>query len=275
LLLANKKLAEEILYHKETKAQLSQLNTELDRLVELRTQELQASEQRFRTIFQEAPLGIAVIDAVTGHFHDINQKFAEITGRSKQELTSSDWMHITHPDDIQETMNNISLLNARMIPGIQLTKRYIRPDNSIIWIKLSSVSINTEKSSQYHLQMIEDITETRLAAQNNQQFEQQLEHLAHYDSLTNLPNRLLLQSRVDYELIVADRHKTIFALLFIDLDHFKNINDSLGHTIGDQILIEVGQRLLASVRDEDTVARLSGDEFNIILANSNEIGMCQ
>jgi PAS domain S-box-containing protein len=169
LLSANKKLADEILYHKETKAQLSQLNTELDRLVELRTQELQASEQRFRTIFQEAPLGIAVTDAVTGHFHDINQKFAEITGRSKQDLTSSDWMHITHPDDIQEAMNNISLLNTRMIPGIQLTKRYIRPDNSIIWVKLSSVFINTETPSQYHLQMIEDITETRLAAQKNQQ----------------------------------------------------------------------------------------------------------
>jgi diguanylate cyclase (GGDEF)-like protein/PAS domain S-box-containing protein len=169
LLSANKKLADEILYHKETKAQLSRLNTKLDRLVELRTQELQASEQRFRTIFQEAPLGIAVIDAVTGHFHDINPKFAEITGRSKQELTSSDWMHITHPDDIQEAMNNISLLNARMIPGIQLTMRYIRPDNSIIWVKLSSVSINTETPSQYHLQMIEDITETRLATQKNQQ----------------------------------------------------------------------------------------------------------
>ena len=169
LLSANKKLAEEINYHKETKAQLSRLNTELDQLIELRTQELQASEQRFRTIFEAAPLGIAVIDAVTGHFHDINPKFAEITGRTKEELTSSDWMHITHPEDIQEEINNISLLNARTIPVIQLTKRYIRPDNSIIWVKLSSVSINTETSSQYQLQMLEDITQTRLAAQKNQQ----------------------------------------------------------------------------------------------------------
>jgi diguanylate cyclase (GGDEF)-like protein/PAS domain S-box-containing protein len=265
LLLANKKLEDEILYHKETKAQLSRLNTELDRLVELRTRELQASEQRFRTIFEQAPLGIAVIDSVTGNFHDINPRFAEIAGRSKEEIISSDWKHITHPDDIQEDLNNISLLNARKIPVFKITKRYIRPDKSIVWIKLSCVSFKTETPSQYHLQMIEDITETRLA-------EQQIEHLVHYDSLTNLPNRLLLKSRVDYELIVAERHKKTFALLFIDLDHFKNINDSLGHTIGDQVLNEVGRRLRACVREEDTVARLGGDEFNILLAVCNVNG---
>ena len=169
LLSANNKLQDEILYHKETKAQLSRLNTELDRLVELRTQEFQASEQRFRTIFEEAPIGITVINALTGRFHESNPRFTEITGRTKEELKSSDWMHITHPDDIQEDINNISLLNTHKISIFKATKRYIRPDNSIVWVKLLSVSINTETPSQYHLQMIEDITDTRLSAQKNQQ----------------------------------------------------------------------------------------------------------
>jgi len=169
LLLANKKLADEILYHKETKAQLSQLNTELDRLVELRTRELQASELRFRTIFEQAPLGIAVIDSVTRSFNDINQKFADIAGRSKEEIMSSDWIQITHPDDIQEDMSNTPLMNDRKFPISTITKRFFRSDNSIVWVKLSSVPIKTKTLIQYHLQMIEDITETRLAEQKNQQ----------------------------------------------------------------------------------------------------------
>ncbi|MGR9000141.1 MAG: EAL domain-containing protein, partial [Gammaproteobacteria bacterium] len=169
LLLANNKLEEEILFHKETKAQLSRLNSELDQLVESRTQELLASEQRFRTIFEQSPLGIAVINSVTGRFHDMNPRFAEITGRSKEELIGCDWMHITHSDDIEEDMNNISRLNAGKAPDFKIIKRYVRPDNSIAWIKLLSVAIKAEMPPQYHLRMIEDITETRLAEQKNQQ----------------------------------------------------------------------------------------------------------
>ncbi len=178
LLLLNEKLEDEICDHKETKAQLAQLNTELERLTELKIQELskiqdlklelQTSEQRFRTVFEEAPLGIAVINSVTGSFIDINQRFAQIVGHSKEQIISSDWMHITHPDDIKEYMYGISLLNARKVSVIKITKRYIRLDNSIVWVKLSSIPIKADTPYQYHLQMIEDITETRLAEQSNQ-----------------------------------------------------------------------------------------------------------
>ena len=172
LLLLNKKLEDEIRDHSETKAQWDQLNTELERLAELRsrelstiqglTLELQTSEQRFRTVFEEAPLGIAVIDSLTGDFIDINQRFAKIVGRSKEQIISSDWMRITHPDDIQEYIYSISLLNARNMSETKITKRYIRLDNSVVWVKLSSVPIRAgAPSSQYHLQMIEDMTETR------------------------------------------------------------------------------------------------------------------
>lgn len=169
LLQANKKLEDEVRYHKETKAQLSQLNAELDRLVELKTQELQASEQRFRTIFEQAPLGIAVVNPLTGHFQDINPKFEEIVGRGKDELIGSDWMGITHPEDIEENSAKNALLNAQKITDFKITKRYIRPDNTIVWVKLSCVPLKAGPLSRHQLRMVEDITESKLTEQKNLQ----------------------------------------------------------------------------------------------------------
>ena len=92
-----------------------------------------------------------------------------------------------------------------------------------------------------------------------------LEYLAHYDPLTSLPNRLLLHSRLTHALESADRHKRRVGVLYIDLDQFKNVNDSLGHPVGDELLEAFAQRLLERVRDEDTLGRLGGDEFLLIL----------
>jgi len=161
-----KKPEDEIVYPKETKAQLNRLNSALNRSAKLRARELPASELRFSTLFEEAPLGIAVINSMTGHFHDVNPRFAEIVGRSKEEIMDSNWMHITHPDDIQEEMDKLSLLNDGTISVFKITKRYIRPDNAIVWVRLSSVPV---KPALFHLHIIEDITETRLAEQRNRQ----------------------------------------------------------------------------------------------------------
>jgi len=97
------------------------------------------------------------------------------------------------------------------------------------------------------------------------QAEEKMEYMAYHDALTNLPNRLHLVERLEHEIVRSRRHKYFGAVLFIDLDHFKNINDSLGHPVGDLLLKQVAQRLLKSVREEDLVARLSGDEFVIVL----------
>ena len=97
--------------------------------------------------------------------------------------------------------------------------------------------------------------------------EDKLDHLAHYDGLTGLPNRMLLQDRVEQAIAAAERQKQKFALLFIDLDGFKQINDEAGHAVGDEVLKIVGQRLLEVIRGMDTAARLGGDEFVIILTD--------
>src|SRR5690606_24727306 len=103
-----------------------------------------------------------------------------------------------------------------------------------------------------------DVTERKNA-------QAKMEYMAHHDALTGLPNRVQLVERLENELRRAERHKYFGAVLFIDLDQFKNINDSLGHPVGDRVLQEVAKRLKATVREEDLVTRLSGDEFVIVL----------
>lgn len=120
---------------------------------------------------------------------------------------------------------------------------------------------------------LSDINETLIYEINERhRIESNLKHIAHHDALTNLPNRLLLDARLNHAIERAKREDLQVAVMFIDLDHFKTINDSLGHDIGDQLLIAVSNRLLNCVREDDTVARLGGDEFIIIIEQVHDIG---
>ena len=131
---------------------------------------LAQSEKRFRTMFEESPLGVALIDSRTGHICEVNPKFAEIAGRTRAEMIVIDWMSITHPDDVQADLDNMARLNAGEIPGFDMNKRYRRPDGSYVWIHMTIAPIEVEnRTSPRHLCMIEDITERRqIEAQNRQ-----------------------------------------------------------------------------------------------------------
>lgn len=120
---------------------------------------LQTSERRFSTIFSAAPLGIAIIDSLTGKIDDINERFAEIAGRSIEQMRQIDWMQITHPDDVEEDLRNMGLLNAKKISSFQMEKRYIRPDGTVVWVHMSIKPIEFEQyTNPHHLCMIQDIT---------------------------------------------------------------------------------------------------------------------
>ena len=130
---------------------------------------------RFKTIFEEAPLGVALIDSLTGHIYEVNDKFANIAGRTREEMIKIDWMQITHPDDVQEDLDNMARLNAGEINGFQMEKRYIKPDGAISWINMSISPIQVQdKAHPRHLCMIEDITERKQTEKALRDSEQRL-----------------------------------------------------------------------------------------------------
>ncbi len=139
-------------------------------------EEIRTSEERFRVMFTHAPLGIALIDSITGDIYNVNQQFAEITGRSVEELKNINWMQITHPDDIAEDLYNMQLMNEGKIPGFNMQKRYFKPDGSIVWIQMSIAPIDAkEGSNPRHLCMIENITDRKIQEESlresNERFE--------------------------------------------------------------------------------------------------------
>lgn len=126
---------------------------------------LRLSEERFKILFEQAPLGMALTDSLTGHYISINQRFAEIAGRSIEELATLDWMQYTHPDDVQADLDQMALLNAGEIPGFQMEKRFVHPDGKIVWINMTVAPVDvTDKNHPRHLCMIEDITERKQAS---------------------------------------------------------------------------------------------------------------
>jgi len=123
---------------------------------------LKASEARFKVMFDESPLGIALIDSLTGHIHAVNSAFARIAGRTLEEMATIGWMSITHPDDVQKELDSMALLNAKKIPGFQMEKRYIRPDGAVVWISMTIAPIHVmDEAHPRHLCMVEDVTERK------------------------------------------------------------------------------------------------------------------
>jgi len=220
---------------------------------------LRASEKSFRAIIEHAPIGMTIV-SLEGKFMIVNQMLCNIVGYSNDELMRLTFQEITHPDDLTIDLKLLQKLLDGKASTYQMEKRYIRKDRAVVWVQLSVNLLRDENDSpQYFISQIEDITERKL---HHEEVEQQ----AYIDSLTNLPNRRLLLTRLHQVLSQADRYERSMALFFLDLDHFKQVNDSLGHDVGDAVLKEAANRLLGCLRAHDTVARVGGDEFVIILS---------
>ena len=145
-------------------------------------EELRASEERFKTIFHQSPLGMALMDSMTGRICMANQIFDKITRRTTEEATPIDWMSITHPDDVRETLDNVALLNAGAIDGFRKQIRFLRPDDSIVWVNMTVAPLSVEdKLYPQHLCIIEDITERRQVEKDLKESEEKYREL--YDFL--------------------------------------------------------------------------------------------
>ena len=157
-------------------------NRKLSREIQVRKKAedaLEKSESRFREMFEQSPFGIALIGSLTGHIYELNPKFAEISGRTVEEMKGIDWMSITHPDDVQEDLDNMDLLNAGKITGFNMDKRYIRPDSSHVWINMTIAPVTVEdKNHPRHLCMIDDITDQKRVAEALKESEEKFRGLA-------------------------------------------------------------------------------------------------
>ncbi|MGB7925107.1 MAG: EAL domain-containing protein [Pyrinomonadaceae bacterium] len=222
---------------------------------------LRESEERFRSAFDYAAIGMALVSP-EGRWLQVNHSLCEIVGYTEQEMLETSFQAITHPDDLDGVLSNINQLLEGRLPACQTEKRYFHKHGHEVWALLSvSLARDSKSESPRFIFQIQDITDRKRA-------EQQLLHDAFHDALTGLPNRSLFMDHLKLAVGRSKRRSDCeFAVLFLDLDRFKIVNDSLGHMVGDQLLIGIARRLETCLRPGDSVARLGGDEFTILLGD--------
>lgn len=213
---------------------------------------LRASETRFRSVFENAIDAILVVGE-GGRIIDVNPAACELCGYSREELLQKvlrDLLPSDRPEELRrfgEIFRNEGALKGEF--------QLLKADGRLTDVEFTS---KANFLPGYHLFVVSDIAEQKA-------LREQLSHQAYHDALTGLPNRALFMDRLSRALARGTRHNAPSAVIFLDLDDFKVINDSLGHKAGDTLLVEVGQRLQSCVRGGDSVARIGGDEFTILL----------
>jgi diguanylate cyclase (GGDEF)-like protein/PAS domain S-box-containing protein len=220
---------------------------------------LRDSDEQFRQLAQHVPQVFWITDAEQRRTLYVSPNYELITGRPASELESDarSWLRAIHEDDRQRVQ--YARRQKAPLGAYDIEYRVVRADGSVRWVHDRAFPIRNAAGEVYRIAGIaEDVTEAKLSRE-------QLAQLAHYDSLTGLPNRVLLNDRLRQAVAQARRNNWTLGILFLDLDRFKLVNDTLGHVTGDLLLKQVAARLTASLRPSDTVARLSGDEFAVIL----------
>ena len=224
-------------------------------------QELRASETRYRTAFQTSLDSININRLIDGSFVDCNQAFLDSLGYSREEVIGRTSIELNIWTNARDRQNLIEMLRQTG-SSRNLEAQFRKKNGDIVWGQMSASLIEID-GVPCILSISRDISGAKLA-------EDEIRNLAFYDTLTNLPNRRLVSERLRQSLVASTRSKRKGALLFIDLDNFKTLNDTLGHRTGDLLLQEVARRLSGCTRDSDTVARLGGDEFVVILEDLSE-----
>ncbi len=227
-------------------------------------QAMQRSEARFRSLIQNISDIIALLDA-NGRVLYISPSFQSIWGLSPEALIGVDFFLAMHPEDVPRVRSVFAAVVGTA--GAARTVEFRRPDRMGGYRYFEAIMSNLLNDPEVGGVVINtrEITDRKRS-------EEALKHQALHDALTELPNRTLLQDRLDQAIRAAQRERTPLALLFLDLDRFKDVNDTFGHHMGDRLLQQGGARLRAAIRAVDTVARLGGDEFAVLLPATGREG---
>lgn len=226
---------------------------------------LAESEAHFRNAFDHAAIGMALITP-DSTLIQVNQSLCNMLGYRETDLIGMNLLDITHPDDADNGGREIQNLLEQKKFTCQFEKRFLNFRREVVWAMVSLSLVTSPEGEPLHfISQIQDITERKQA-------EEKLEHAAYHDALTGLANRVLFTEHLHVAIEQTKRDTAhLYAVLFIDLDRFKNINDSLGHAAGDELLITVAKRLDSCLRPIDSAARFGGDEFAVLLNGVNEV----
>jgi diguanylate cyclase (GGDEF)-like protein/PAS domain S-box-containing protein len=224
-----------------------------------------ALELRFEASFEQSAIGTSIF-SLEGICLRVNEKVCDFFGRPREELVGRDWIGFTSPDEMpaKELLGSINDAGTK---AFIYERRYIRSDGEVVQASVHVIIVRDEDGTPLYLYShMLDVTELK-------RVEEELAHLATHDSLTNLPNRALLDDRLAQSLARNVRSKGDVNVMFLDIDDFKEINDTMGHKYGDELLVHVANQISHAIRPEDTLARFGGDEFVVICegANNGEI----
>lgn len=237
----------------------------INRRLRLSRQELQESERHYRLLVENMRDVVWILDPHTLRFRYTSPSVERYRGFSVSEMLDMSLDQTVAPAAVAPLKQKIADYLAEYLSGAHPNKVYTEElpmlckDGSMVWGEVIARFVRNETTGQVELHGVtRDITERKAA-------QAKIEHMAMHDQLTGLPNRSLLNDRLHQALIASQRDRSHGAVMFIDLDRFKQVNDELGHDVGDQLLLQVSARMLACVRASDTVARIGGDEFIVLL----------
>jgi diguanylate cyclase (GGDEF)-like protein/PAS domain S-box-containing protein len=216
------------------------------------------AEERFRLAFANAPIGMCIV-APDGTFMQGNRALFDMLGYPADELIGKTFQEITHPDDLEADIGLLNQVLDGAIRTYQMEKRYFHSTGRIVWANLSVSLVRDADGKPLHfISQVEDITDRKRA-------HERLEYLADHDPLTGLPNRRRFEEELSRQVAYAERYGTSGALLLLDLDNFKTVNDTLGHRSGDDLLKTLSGLLRSRLRRTDFLGRLGGDELAVLL----------
>jgi diguanylate cyclase (GGDEF)-like protein/PAS domain S-box-containing protein len=219
--------------------------------------ELEQREKRFRTIVEKSWSGVVLLDGQL-RFSFTGSSTQHLIGYEDHELLGRSLFDFIHPHDLPKTQAVLGDVVRQPNHEAHGEVRFLHKDEHYVWLEGFSQNLLHEPSVGAVVLNYRDVSQRK-------QQEKQLEYRAYYDSLTGLPNRLLFRDRLVNSLAAARRNRCGVAVMYLDVDHFKLVNDGLGHSFGDLLLADISRRLFEALRASDTISRIGGDEFSILL----------